>query len=1167
MRQPLIGQTLQQEGSYSTFTDENGFYEFSGVPVGEYTLIAAKDQTHQFARTNVMLGAVSQVDAQLTPTGSIEGQVQLNTTTGGENVSGAIVYLVGTSYVAVTDIDGSFTIANVPANQSFELDVSSSLGVSTTKPTVTVSPGTTTQAGIVTLQSPTVPTATIAGSVSVSGVTAPDPKLAGHLILLSANGNLEGINFTDENGNFSFLVKREGLFRVTPIPDEFDSTPIYQNVTTIFGETSNLQEPFVLDIDVEEPRYMVSGTIFKVEKAFPGEDESGVPIMLTSTVDSNINYVAVSAPDGAFAVDVASGEYQVSVGGGYRFQSPLTTNPIVVNASMEIPSPINLVPGKGMIQVNGSVHKLAFAFNETDQAGVPLTLTTTDATGESYAAVSDNTGNFTFYVPPGEYNLAVGGGYKFAAAFTANPLTIGPGFNFANTIDLLPTKEKLFKVSGTIEKTVFAFGETDHRDISVFLKDQGLVLDTLSTITDSAGDFAFYVPLGTYTLEIGGMYEFVTAPADAGVNADYSFGSIQVKPVSTVGGSVDGVVLPSSVNESYELRIESVPSGMYVDMENTDPGSGHYNFDMLPPGDYRILVLPQKNGYYAVSPQFSVTAGQHQTLPDINATLVKPTIDTAEVLAGDILKTSGTNFLSYPDNPADTYLLVDGIQMPRDGSFTLTDIEDRASIIDVAPGKHQAMLRKRFASGTVDVVLSSNLIEFTQPLKRPVNLVLDEVTDTSVSFSWENAPYAQQTEVEIFDPAVGTIVGSTDLVSGTRYEKTNLTASTSYEIRIRHKAGSLVSLNTVAPFSTKGSANYEIQQFDLDNSVPLGEIVGFEVLNDNIYIANIRSNDLFITRFDETGSFVAETNVVTFSATPLWPQEEISLTSGGNKLFISYFDSTISGVVVESYSPELVFAESNTFNNYSEGSLVYADGKLFFAGSGYFDTLNEYGVYSFENPDDLSASSTIEIRNANSLTNQAGYHVKATADLENNLLVYAIPFDSYTFQIKVIELNNTVAGTPFSVATISPGSTPDTICLRQIESANGTVYLRLASGMFTGPTWTDYTYLLDPTSGYVQEKIDPFGARGEFAQDLHGRVWMAEVNPFTTNNYFVSIAKDGSVEESLPVMDFISYTSSSTGNFPDPAKFIKLDTNTGSMNFLHIGFGETTSIYRYSGDY
>ncbi|MDN5279408.1 MAG: hypothetical protein PWR01_3373, partial [Clostridiales bacterium] len=61
--------------------------------------------------------------------------------------------------------------------------------------------------------------------------------------------------------------------------------------------------------------------------------------------------------------------------------------------------------------------------------------------------------------------------------------------------------------------------------------------------------------------------------------------------------------------------------------------------------------------------------------------------------------------------------------------------------------------------------------------------------------------------------------------------------------------------------------------------------------------------------------------------------------------------------------------------------------------------------------------------------------------------------------------------------------------------------------------------------------------------------------------------QDGSVQKSLPVLDFVSIYTGAPANFMNPPEFIKLDTNTGSMNFLHIDSSEARAIYRYSSDY
>ncbi|MFZ5949734.1 MAG: carboxypeptidase regulatory-like domain-containing protein, partial [Candidatus Rifleibacteriota bacterium] len=232
----VVAQTLNNDGSYSTFTDGQGRYNFTSIPVGNYTLIAAKDQNHQFAKTNVILGAVTQQDAQLTPTGSVTGVVQIVNNNLTENVSGAIVYLDGTSYVAVSALDGKFTIANVPANQAFTLKVISSRGVPTTSPSVTITPGSTRNAGTILLSAPNVVTSTVSGQISIAGVASPDNRLAGHMVLLTTVNQPPLINLTDNTGAFAFIVKTAGSYRVTPIPEQYDSVPLNQDVNVILGQ-------------------------------------------------------------------------------------------------------------------------------------------------------------------------------------------------------------------------------------------------------------------------------------------------------------------------------------------------------------------------------------------------------------------------------------------------------------------------------------------------------------------------------------------------------------------------------------------------------------------------------------------------------------------------------------------------------------------------------------------------------------------------------------------------------------------------------------------------------------------------------------------------------------------------------------------------------------------
>ncbi|MBP7635652.1 carboxypeptidase regulatory-like domain-containing protein, partial [Candidatus Ozemobacteraceae bacterium] len=93
---------------YQTTSDANGYYSFTQVPVGTYTVQALISPSIQVSQP-VILGAISSLDLALKPTGSISGKITLN----GSPIQG-IVYLDGTSYMSMAGLDGSFKILNVP---------------------------------------------------------------------------------------------------------------------------------------------------------------------------------------------------------------------------------------------------------------------------------------------------------------------------------------------------------------------------------------------------------------------------------------------------------------------------------------------------------------------------------------------------------------------------------------------------------------------------------------------------------------------------------------------------------------------------------------------------------------------------------------------------------------------------------------------------------------------------------------------------------------------------------------------------------------------------------------------------------------------------------------------------------------------------------------------
>ncbi|GAB4274397.1 MAG: hypothetical protein Kow0029_14710 [Candidatus Rifleibacteriota bacterium] len=1081
----LIAQTAFQDGSYSTTTDDAGVYRFKSIPVGEYTLIAAKDQSHQFAQTGVILGQVTQVDAQLTPTGSVSGTVQITNGTVTENVAGAIVYLDGTSYVGITGVDGAFTLTNVPANQSFVLNVISSRGVQASSPTITITPGQTISVGTISLTAPTAQTGTISGQIAISGVTPPNASLSNHMVLLTSANKPPLVNVTDDNGNFSFIISNSGTYRVTPIPENYSSTPQYQDITATIGNTSVLSQTFNLTLDSNPAVYTVRGKLVKVAKAFNEADDGGIPVTLTKNDSSAITYASVTAPDGSFSI----------------------------------------------------------------------------------------------HLPPGDYNFAIGGGYKFESAFTANPITISGDYTFSSSINVIPSEGIFYNVSGTVNKIQFVNGDFDQSNVTVFLKSNDPAVMPIYTLSAPNGFFSAKVPQGTYDIRVTGSYELVTVPAAVVVNADYDYGTLSVRPALGNNGIIGGVISPTATINPYKVRLEPVSPSTYSNEVIAD-SSGNYRFSNVPAGTYKVVVVPSGNGYYAESStNIVLNAGQIINNENLSAVNLAPDLTSVSLPDLNTLNLAGVRFLGA--NPSQTKVYVDGNEVARTSGFTLVDTADQADISTLVPGSHKVQIKKLWLRPlTAEIyTLSSPMLSFTKPLAAPTSLIVQEVTNTSVKFSWVNPPFAQQTEVELWQG--GTQIGLTDVVSGNFYERQNLIPTTTYEIRIRSKRGSIVSGNTVQTFTTKATANYGISTVKLAGtdslltSAPV--IFGFAAMNGDKYIAYTAmpsgSYLVYVNRFDSSGNYLGQISPIDTGLAAMPGKNTLGMVAGGGKIYVHYWNG--SNVILRAYNADLTPAggtDTIPVGNVTGASMVFAGNKLFLSGTASPDVQYSSLGY-FPAPPDLSSSTVIFNKQTNAGIGE-GYLLKCCADESDNALYVAVATGSSqldSIEIVKFQLDNPAAATSTIALVRSPmppGVTPN-IALRQFKVGAGKFWVRFA---VNSSGWTEFYSIVDKFSGYATTSsggINEFSYRGDYAVDNKGRIWMAQMINYNGvyDNYFVNISPEGTVLKSLKVKDFPDYYPAMSYPFPNPAEFIKIDEVNKSVNMLFKDFDGFLSVYNYPSDF
>lgn len=111
---------------YSTTTDSSGLYSIDGVIPGEYSVIVySVNSKEKSVSTNVIVEPSSETrtsDLELTAIGHISGRVSIDDSASGN--LGILVFVAGTSYVAMTDDSGDFNIRDVPVGNNYTVVIS-----------------------------------------------------------------------------------------------------------------------------------------------------------------------------------------------------------------------------------------------------------------------------------------------------------------------------------------------------------------------------------------------------------------------------------------------------------------------------------------------------------------------------------------------------------------------------------------------------------------------------------------------------------------------------------------------------------------------------------------------------------------------------------------------------------------------------------------------------------------------------------------------------------------------------------------------------------------------------------------------------------------------------------------------------------------------------------
>ena len=411
--------TLSGASSGSTTTNTGGYYSFSSLADGNYTVTPSR-AGYTFAPTSrpatVSGASVSGLSFTATPpaTYTISGAVTLASDGA---LAGVTVALSGTiSHSTITDAGGQYSFSGlIDGNYT----VTPSLGGYTFAPTskaVTVSGS---SVGNQDFSATPPPTYTISGSVNLSA----GGRLGGVVVALS--GPSPGTATTDASGQYSFSGLGNGGYTVTPTLGGYTFAPTSRSVT-VNGSSAPSQD-FTATAVVST--FKISGTML-------GGARAGMTITLSGTPDRT----AVTDASGNYAfTGVANGTYTLTPSlAGFTF-SPVDRTVLVSGADLT-GRDFTAFAVAGTHRISGTVSGAVTAGVTITLSGTPARTTTTDAAGAwSFAGIAD--GSYT--VTPGK------GGYSFSPA--SRSVTVGGADVTAQDFTATATNYEVIQVCGRVD--------------------------------------------------------------------------------------------------------------------------------------------------------------------------------------------------------------------------------------------------------------------------------------------------------------------------------------------------------------------------------------------------------------------------------------------------------------------------------------------------------------------------------------------------------------------------------------------------------------------------------------------------------------------------------------------------------------------------------------------
>ncbi|HEX7177653.1 MAG TPA: carboxypeptidase regulatory-like domain-containing protein, partial [Pyrinomonadaceae bacterium] len=536
---PVAGATVTLSGSQTATAaaDADGNYTLPNLPAGGSFTVTSTRQNYTFtpaSRTFDALGSDQTTDF----TGALVSyNITGRVTAGGASLAGATVRLSGSQTGTTT--------ADAGGNYTFTVTAEGNYTVTPSRPNYTFTPA---SAAFNNLSANAA--ADFAGalvSYQISGrVTTGGSALAGATVTLS--GSSAGVATTDAAGNYTFNVKAEGDYTLTPSHPRHDFAPAARTFSNISG-------PQAADFAGTLKTYTVSGRVANI-------NNTGIPGAT----------VILSGSSTGTATTNAAGSYffeGLTIGGAYTVTPTLTHHDLAPTSrtitNLESDQTADFVASFTKYKINGRVTK--------DGSGLPGVSVVLSGS-QAGAATTDAGGNYSFTV------TALGN-------YTVTPSHTNHAFTPASrTFDALGSDQTAdftgalvsYQLTGRV-----SVGTLGLAGVIVTLSGSTAAIIT----TDAGGDYTFTVTAeGNYTVTPS-LAHYVFPSANAALN------NVSANASADFAGALANYKISGHVtDEGAALGGVTVTlSGTRTGTATTD-AAGAFSFNGLPAlGNYTVTPI------------------------------------------------------------------------------------------------------------------------------------------------------------------------------------------------------------------------------------------------------------------------------------------------------------------------------------------------------------------------------------------------------------------------------------------------------------------------------------------------------------------------------------------------------------------------------------------------